>query len=146
MKSFLVMFFLSAVAQAACPNLAGHFLSETEENYIDVVVTQDACKKITIVYDQGFGFKVTNVHTLDGKKRLVEDNGDFQAYETATTNENELLIDEERKVTDEDGETSTYFVSKKIFLTTAGDLVILRETMRADRVVVDTDKTTLKRQ
>lgn len=142
---FLILF-LFPVFSFACPNFQGNFRWETEDNFADIKVTQVACSKVTMVHDAGFGFTITNEHILDGKKRLVEDNGDFQAYEEATISDQEMVIEEERHRTDEeDGTKSVSFVRITVLLSVDNDLVIVRETMRSDRVIVDRDKTTYKR-
>lgn len=144
--SFLFLTFLlpaTALANAACPNFSGEYLWESAdgENRTSLEIRQQGCTKSVMIFDPGFGFDIKHEHIFDGKRYLVEDNGDFQAYETAEITPTEIKIHEERVRTDEDdGSTSTYFVNILFTKDASGNLVEKRETVRQDGVVTDTDK------
>lgn len=139
--------FCSGTAFAdACPDFKGKYdWSDEDGNYISLKIDQMACEKIVMAFE-AFGFPFKDTHVLDGKKYLIQDDGDFQAYETAELIDGHVRIMEERVSTDdEDGSPHTYFVRKDIFLNGDNNLVDIQETLRADGAQTDYQKTTYKR-
>ena len=146
----VVLFLLPMGAFATdCPNFAGSYKweSEDKESFTLLKAEQNGCTDLKFTYDNGWGFLIVHKHIFDGQKRLVEDNGDFQAYETATINADGIKIFEERHVKDEEegGAEDVYFVNFEIFFVPDGRLIIVQKTVRSDGVITDVDKSEYNR-
>lgn len=143
------LFLLSPIVFAdPCADFSGSYAwSDEEGNYVGIDVTQSACDEIVMNYD-AFGVALKYVHQLDGQKRLVQDDGDFQAYETAKLIDGTHLdiLEERRGIDQEDGDDYLYYVKIDFFLNGDGNLVEIRDTLREDGVNIDHTKTTYLRQ
>ena len=146
---FITTFCLFNLAQAACPDFNGRYKwvdKDDDSLFIKIQVTQTGCTNLVEVHDQGWGFKITRKHIIDGVKRLVEDNGNFQAYETVTADANGVYILEERHSEHwETGAPQVSFMRLEFFLSSANELVIRRTLLREDQTPESTDKTTYPR-
>ena len=135
-------------AFADCPDFRGDYkwTDPLEEgNFIKISITQTECSFLQEEHDQGWGFKVKHKHVIDGEKRLVEDNGDFKAYETARMDSTGLHIMEERHKLYEEPPVTEY-MQIDILHPAADQLVIKRVKYDADMKPVDEDKTIYLRQ
>jgi hypothetical protein len=139
-NTFLLSLLLPLAAFGKCPDFSGKYRWSDDSNFIQLDVRQIQCEQSYMEYDAGWGFTIKHKHYFDGRRRLVEDNGDFQAYETAMIDENGMRIQEDRHNFDEDGKPHTYFVEFKISLTPAGDLSIFKETFNQEQVSIDKEE------
>ncbi len=136
----------SAPSAFACPQFAGNWHYSGDGGSISLEIDQKDCSAMTEIYDQGWGFTVKHAHVFDRQKHLVEDNGDFQAYETAALDDTSMQIREERHSTDDDGKPSTAFINIKMTLPDAQHLSIVRETFNQDGTSDGVDTTVYERR
>ena len=148
MLAAIALFSLTLHAKADCVNLVGNYQwtsTDDSGDFLKIAVTQNACTTMREVHDQGWGFTVTRDHIFDGQKHLVEDDGDFQAYETATIDAGGTRMLEERHSTDDDGKPVVVLVETDLMPTKDGGLQMNRVFMNEDKTVTDQDQTTLVR-
>ncbi|MGZ3695068.1 MAG: hypothetical protein ACXWQO_13020 [Bdellovibrionota bacterium] len=151
MKLIAALFLLasSPALAAGCPNMVGNYKwvdALDDSAFIKIEIVQTGCTALNEIHDQGWGFKITHKHVIDGARRLVEDDGDFKAYETATMDEQGLHIREERYGVQGDKDNNQV-VQIEITLPTAAELVIKRNFYRLeDMAPLADDKTVYKRQ
>lgn len=145
--SLIFAFIPQSLFAAQCTDFSGDYAwSDGDGGYLGLEVTQENCERVVMRYELS-GIIVKHTHILDGKRRLVEDNGDFQAYETAQfVSPTEMSINEERFATDEDGDPYQYSVEMTVFLNPDGDLVTVRRTINENGAEVDKSKYTYKRR
>lgn len=134
----------------SCPNLSGTYVwysgEEEDGSFIKLTIAQNHCVSMTTDYDMGWDFTVKHNHAFDGQKRLVEDNGDFNTYETALIDPSGVHIMEERNRLDEESNRwGKFFVRIYIGQPSPDILVIKREYLNDEGGVEDTDKTVYKR-
>ncbi|HEY8280630.1 MAG TPA: hypothetical protein VIH99_13450 [Bdellovibrionota bacterium] len=140
--------FIGFQAMAAdCPDFNGRYFYSDENVYIGIDIAQTACEKMTEVHDIDGSFTATYEHAFDGVKHLVEDTGDFQAYETAKMEQDRMTILEERHGTSEvTGEPWTHFLTIEMMFSEDGMLVIKRENRDEDGRLIDSRKSEYKRK
>lgn len=148
MKAILVFCALLPLDALACPDFSGRYkwIDEFDSAVIKITVSQVGCEQMEEEHDQGWGFTVKHRHVFDGQKRLVEDNGDFQAYETATIDVSGIHIREERHRLDEEtGEVGVSFLQIEMTQPRSEQLVIKRSWVGEDGKPYDESKTTYTR-
>jgi hypothetical protein len=143
--AFTVFLFCSSAMAFTCPDFTGRYkwVDELDSSaLIKITVTQTGCTGLREEHDQGWGFTIKHDHVLDGIKRLVEDSGTFQAYETATLDSSGLHIMEDRHSVDEStGKPVLQHMKIEITHPEASQLVIKRVLFREDMTPIEADKT-----
>jgi hypothetical protein len=141
MKAFFLVLLLPLMGWAKCLDFSGEYkwISDDGENFIRLSIKQIKCEQSEMEYDAGWGFTVRHKHYFDGKRRLVEDNGDFQAYEKALIDSKAMLIQEDRHNFTEEGQPHTYFVDYRISLSLGGDLLMHKETLNEQQQIIDSE-------
>lgn len=132
---------------AGCPDYSGSYewVSEDEESFIKLEITQNGCESARMTYRTSFGFTATDTHVFDGQAHVITEYDDFKASETATiSNEGMKILEERWSSTDEADEH--YFIDIDILKPSPDQVVIKRVTFDEDHSRVgDPDKSTYER-
>jgi hypothetical protein len=130
-----------------CPNLAGRYkwTDELDEGaFIKIAVSQTGCTNLMEEHDQGWGFTIKHKHVMDGIRHLVQDDGDFKAYEVATIDASGLHIMEERYRNADTDKPVLEYMKLDFVKSPANELVIMRVHSDANKNLIAEDKTVYK--
>lgn len=146
MKLIVMLASFCSVTAFACPQFAGKWHYEDDDGFINLTIDQKDCTSMVETYDQGWGFTVKHPHVFDGQKRLVEDDGDLQVYETARIDNSGASIVEERHSTDEEGKPVLDIIDINMTMRDAQHLAIQRDLVNPDGTHSPMDSTIYDQQ